>query len=372
MSRKTSAGKRPDPNKKRAKTPTARMVGHSEFYRLRRRLGIALAALVIVIAVGSVGFGVIGSGEHGIIDAIYMTVITLTTVGFGEIIDMTNSPGGRIFTVVLLLVGMGIVAYSIPLVTAFVIEGQLTHTFQRRRMLKKVARMENHYVVCGDTPAAAHVAGELLRTGRDVVLAGVTESSGILKKEALSGVPSVVGDPSDDSVLASANVETAAGLVTCMESDKDNVLVVLTARRLAPQIRIVAAAERQDIEPKLNAAGADAVVCASRIGGLRMASELVRPKVVSFLDRMLRDKRSSLRVEEIRVPKLSQESLSTVSIRKIDDVVGVVLLALQRPETDDFVFDPSLDTSLESGMTLVVMVDAEGRARVEKTLAGLA
>ena len=105
------------------------------------------------MAVGSIGYTIIGAGEHGLIDAIYMTVITLTTVGFGEIIDMTNNPTGRIFTVLLLLVGMGIVAYSIPLMAAFVIEGQLSHTFFRRRMLKRVAQMTNHYVVCGETQA---------------------------------------------------------------------------------------------------------------------------------------------------------------------------------------------------------------------------
>jgi len=371
MSRITTGGHSPK-TQKEGRAPSARAVGHSEFFRLRRRLGIAIAALVSVMAFGTIGFVVIGHGNHGVIDAVYMTVITLTTVGFGEIIDMTNNPAGRVFTVMLLLVGMGIVAYSIPLVTAFVIEGQLSHTFQRRRMLKKVGRMKNHYIVCGDTPAAAHVASELLRTGRDIVIAGVTEDSSILENETLSGVPTVVGDPSDDSVLASANIQSADGLVACMESDRDNVLVVITARRLADGLRVVAAAERSDIEPKLRAAGADAVVCSSRIGGLRMASELVRPKVVSFLDRMLRDKRSSLRVEEILVPEIRQSTPTGLTTGKIDEVVGAVLLAVQEQGSDDFEFDPGLHRPLKPGMTLVVMADVEGKAKIEKRLAGLA
>jgi voltage-gated potassium channel len=341
-----------------------------EFYRLRRRLSIAAGALISVTAVGTIGYVVIGAGEHGIVDAIYMTVITLTTVGFGEIIDMTNNPTGRIFTVLLLLIGMGIVAYSIPLMAAFVIEGQLSHTFLRRRMLKRVAQMINHHVVCGDTPTAAHVASELVRTGRDVVLAGVAEGSTILNHCDLSGLPNVYGDPSDDSVLTSAKVQSATGLVACMESDKDNVLVVLTARRLARGLRIVAAAEGRDVEPKLRAAGADAVVCASQIGGLRMASELVRPKVVSFLDQMLRDKRSSLRVEEVSVPYISSGAVP-LSSGKIDEVAGAVLLAVQRTGSDEFEFDPPPNTPLESGMVLIVMADAEGRAKIEQELGRL-
>ena len=368
MSRLTVMGH--EPHDSGDKEPNGQFPGGSqEFYRLRRRLGIAIAALISVIVIGSIGYTVIGGREHGIVDAVYMTVITLTTVGFGEIIDMTNNPVGRIFTVLLLLVGMGIVAYSIPLMAAFVIEGQLSRTFLRRRMLKRVAQMTNHYVVCGDTPAAAYVAAELTRTGRDVVLAGVAEGSSILDHENLGGLPSVSGDPSDDAVLMSAKVQSAEGLVACMESDKDNVFVVLTARRLARGLRIVAASERMDVEPKLRAAGADAVVCASQIGGLRMASELVRPKVVSFLDKMLRDKRSSLRVEEISVPHITRSTPIPLSSGKIDEVVGAVLLAVQRAGSDEFEFDPPSDTPIESGMVLVVMADTEGRAKIEKQLA---
>ena len=164
-----------------------------------------------------------------------------------------------------------------------------------------------------------------------------------------------------------AKIQNAAGLVACMESDKDNVLVVLTARRLARGLRIVAAVEKMDVDPKLRAAGADAVVCASQISGLRMASELVRPKVVSFLDQMLRDKRSSLRVEEISVPHIRSGTIP-LSSGKIDELVGVVLLAVQRHGSGQFEFDPPPNTPLESGMSLIVMADADGRAQVEQQL----
>jgi voltage-gated potassium channel len=329
---------------------------------------VALLALFGVIAVGTIGFAAIGAGEHGLVDAIYMTIITLTTVGFGEIIDMSNNPAGRIFTVALLLMGMGIVAYSIPLAAAFVIEGQLFHTFTRRRMEKRIAQLKNHYVVCGDAAAACYVAEEFVRTGRSVVLVIPEEGSPPCPQDALADVPRIAGDPSDDATLLGANIGPAKGVVACMESDKDNLLVVLTARRLAPNTRIVAATDQSDGDAKLRAAGADAVVCASHIGGLRMAAEMVRPKVVSFLDRMLRDTRASLRVEEIAVPPDYAGAGKTLGSMVINEIPGVMLLAVQRAGQSGFEFKPTPDILLEANMTLVVMSDTEGRELLETAL----
>ena len=156
--------------------------------------------------------------------------------------------------------------------------------------------------------------------------------------------------------------------MACMESDKDNVFVVLTARRLAPAVRIVASTERIETEAKLTSVGANAVVSPSRIGGLRIASELVRPQVVSFLDQMLRDKRSSLRVEEVTVLEEARMASRTVGGLKVNEIDGAVLLAVRHPETGAFEFKPSPETPLEPGMTLVVMADAEGISRLEKRL----
>ena len=150
--------------------PQTRPAEFSEFHRLKKRLGIAFASLVAVTGIGAVGFWVIGGGEYGLIDAIYMTVITLTTVGFTEVIDMSANPGGRIFTIGLLMLGMGIVAYSVPMMAAFLIEGQLHHIFRRRRMEKSIAQLSDHYVVCGDKASSWYVAEELIGTGRSTVV----------------------------------------------------------------------------------------------------------------------------------------------------------------------------------------------------------
>ncbi len=337
----------------------------ADYDRLRRQLRIAVGALLLVTLIGVVGYAIIGGDNHGLIDAVYMTVITLTTVGFGEVIDMSSSPAGRVFTMALLLVGFAIVLYAVPMMTAFVIEGQLLNAFARRRMEKLIRGMTNHYIVAGDTAAVGHVAGELIKTGRQVVVVrpdeAVDGAGGMLEQ-----VPTVRGDPTDDPTLQSAGIERATGLVACMDSDKDNILVVLTARRLAPRARIVASTERPQTEVKLRTAGVDAVVSPSRIGGLRMASELVRPTVVSFLDRMLRDETRGLRVEEVTAKSGSKAVGKTLASLGVNDVDGALLLALRSTATDEYDFKPSPETELESGMTMIVMADVDGRKRLEE------
>jgi voltage-gated potassium channel len=341
----------------------------AEFLRVRRRLAQGVLALLGVTAVGIVGFAIIGRGQHSLVDAIYMTVITLTTVGFGEIIDMSHNPAGRLFTVGLLLLGVGIVAYTVPMLAAFLIEGQLLHHFSRRRMDRAIDRLTGHYIVCGQTAATWYVADELRRSGRQVVLVVPTEQAAAQAFERLGETLRVLGDPSDDDVLLEAGIERAAGLVACMENHKDNVLVSLAARRLAPAARIVASTETPDSEGKLRTAGADAVVSPSRIGGMRMASELVRPEVVSFLDRMLYDAHPDLRVDEIPVPDDSAAIGQTVGWLGVDELEGALLLAIRDRKTGDFVFKPSSKTQLEPGVTLIAMVNAEGRSRIERRLA---
>jgi voltage-gated potassium channel len=336
----------------------------AEFLRIRRRLGWAMLALLLVTTVGVIGYWIIGRHDgHSLIDAIYMTVITLTTVGYGEIIDLSHHPGGRLFTIGLLLLGMGVVAYTVPMLAAFFIEGQLLHIFARRRMDRLIDRMTGHYLVCGHDAATWYVAGELGVSGKQVVLVVPTEQAAAEAFERLGDIPR-----SGDDVLREAGVERADGVVTCMESHKDNVLVALAARRLAPRARIVASAESPDNEPKLRTAGADAVVSPSRIGGLRMASELVRPEVVSFLDTMLYDAQASLRVEEIPILGESAAVGQTVGWLGINDLDGALLLAIHDQRAGSFVFKPAPETPLQPGVTLIAMVNSEGRARIERRL----
>lgn len=344
----------------------------AEYHRLRRNLGIALTALVVIVVIGVVGFLIIGGGRYGLVDAIYMTVITLSTVGFGEIIDMSGNPGGRLFTAALVVGGMGIAAYSVTMLAAFLFEGQLRHIFARRQMEKTIERMEDHYVVCGETATCAYVVRELTLTNREAVVVVPEETALEALRNRFEDTPAFVGDPTDDDVLLNARLDHAAGVVFCLESDKDNLLGVFTARRLAREVRIAASTESSAARAKLEAAGADAVINPGQIGGLRMASELVRPTVVTFLDQMLRVGGGTLRVEEARVPEGLDDPPPTLADVRFQEIPETMLMAIRPRDGSGFDFDPDLATPLEAGMTLVVMTETEGRERLEARLASLA
>ena len=345
-----------------------RTVRQTEFERMRRQLSLAALSLVLLMLVGTVGYAQFAAEGQGLVDAFYMTVITLTTVGYGETINLEANPAGQMFTVALLLGGMGIVAYTVPLIAAFLIEGHFINAFTRRRMQKKIEAMSGHHIVCGGTPSALHVAGELIRTERAVVLVAPSAEEAEEAIRQLNDIAVVVGDPSDDDILLQAGIERAAGVVTCVGSDKDNVIVSLTARRLSPSVRIVGSADQPQNEAKMRTAGANAVVSPSRIGGLRMASELVRPTVVSFLDTMLRDKEQSLRVEEVAIPEgyASDRTIGSLGVEEISDAL---LLAVVPAAGGRFEFNPPPERAAEPGMRLVVMVSAGGREALERHLA---
>ena len=228
--------------------------------------------------------------------------------------------------------------------------------------------MDGHYIICGDSQTAWYVTEEFVKTARKVVLVAPGEEYIEQNRRALGDVPGVIGDPSDDEILLEAGLQQAAGIVFCMENEKDNLLGVLTARRLAPSVRIVAASDRLETPGKLRTAGADAVVSPSRIGGLRMASEMVRPAVVTFLDQMLRAGASSLRVEEVAVPD-DVAAGRTLNSLGVDTIPGALLVAVRRRDIEGFEFKPEPTTHVEPGMTIIVMTDAKGRGILEKRLA---
>jgi voltage-gated potassium channel len=320
----------------------------------RRRLVNAALASLAVFIVGVVGYRIIDGGHHSFIDVMYMTVITLTTVGYGEIIPLDTHPMGRVFTMVLLIAGMGTLLYFLGAITTFLVEGNLEHVFWRRRMKKAIDELKEHFIVCGDRIVAANVVDELRRVQRPVV-AVVPEGSTMHPLETAGDLLYVEGDPADDDVLREAGIARAAGLVAAMESDRDNVLVTLAARQTNPIMRIVAMMAEPRNELKLRRAGADSVVSPPLIGGLRIASELIRPKVVTFLDMMLRDRDRAMRIDEIQVGPGSSAIGKRIGTLAISATPGLLLLALVEPGDAGTHFKPSDDVVVQQGTTLIVM-----------------
>ena len=297
---------------------------------IQQRILVLLVALVSLLALGTAGYMLIEGWSA--FDGLYMTVITVATVGYGE----TNplSTAGRAYTMLLILVGLGVAGYGLSTVTAFLVEGQLTGLLGKRKMEKKIQSLREHVILVGWGETARHVAEELAKTGTPFV-AIERDATHESRLERPGTVLYIIGDAADTAVLQQARVETARGLITATSSDKDNLFVVLTARELNPKLRIVSRFVAEESRTKLIRAGADVVVSSDKIGGLRMASEMLRPHVVSFLDAMLRETAASaVRVEEVQVPANSPWVGRPLGETRIQEKVGVVVFGLRQSSTD--------------------------------------
>lgn len=321
--------------------------------------------VLLLFVVGSVGYGLIGGAEHGWLDALYMTVVTLTTTGYTEIIDLTDKPLGRVFTMALLLCGVGAFVYFFSNLTAFLVEGEIQHLFRRRRMSTAINKLSGHVVICGGGHSGEHAVRELAATGRPHVLVERDEDRvEELRQELGDGLLLVVGDAGEDEVLQEAGIERASGLVACVSSDKDNLMVTVSARILNPGLRIVCRCIDDQVAKKMRVAGADAIVSPNRIGGLRMVSELVRPAAVSYLDVMLRHGGEGLRVESTAVGEGSEIAGRTLGDLRAREVAGLLILALRRTD-GSWEHDPADDATLDAGSQLVYVGPPSARTGVE-------
>jgi len=327
--------------------------------------------LLLVFAVGTLGYRLLGGSDHSWIDALYMTTITLTTVGYGEAIPVAGRPAAQAFTVLLLLTGAGTFVYFFSSLMAFLVEGTVQQLFWRRKMERWIGRLEHHHIVCGGGHSGAVVVQELLETGRPFVVIEQDEARiEDLRARLGEEFPRVVGDATEDGVLTAAGVERARSLVSCIASDKDNVLVVFTARILNPGLRIVARSVDLAYESKLRRAGADAVVSPERIGGLRLVSETVRPTVVSFLDVMLRDAQQVWRVEEVVVGAGSSIEDTTVADVRARGIGDLLLMAI-RGRDGEWVFNPPGAQRLAAGTAMVFLGSPDARELLERATHGV-
>lgn len=326
-----------------------------------RKFAYGGIALLTVLVIGTLGYRIIGVGRYSLVDCFYMTFITITTIGFGEIIDLSGNPVGRIFTVFIAVSGIGIATYILSNITAFVVEGEMSEAFRRRRMEKLSKKMEKHFIICGADGVGLHIMRELYETKRPHVL--VDSDRGKLEKviETYPEEIFIEGDPTDNDTLSAAGISEAQGLFAATGDDNHNLVICLTAKQINPGIRVVASCYDPKNSEKMKKAGADAVVLPTSIGGLRMASEMVRSSVVSFLDTMLRDKEKGLRIEELTVPEsLGEKSLNAL---QLGDYGRVLLLAIRTGR--DWIYNPPSTHVMKGGDVLVFMTTPEERQRLE-------
>lgn len=233
------------------------------------RLKIVILLLVIVLTAGVFGYQVVEGWSP--FDSLYMTIITLATVGYGETHPLSTS--GRVFTVALIFMGVGTLTYGLTAITAFVVEGTVSDILRRKRMDAKIKTLENHVILCGLGETGRHVAVEFINS-KTLFVVIEKNMDRIRQMGKIGSFLYIEGDATDDEVLKKANIEQAKGLVSALPQDRDNVFVILTARELNPRLRIVSKVDEVESQVKLKKAGADSIISANHIAGLKMASEV--------------------------------------------------------------------------------------------------
>lgn len=313
---------------------------------LRKKFVFSLIFIALVITVGSAGYMVIEGWNC--LDSLYMTIITLASVGYKEVHEL--SPNGRIFTIVLIIGGVGSVAYAVTTVAKIVLEGEIKQIFGREKLEKKIKELKNHYIVCGFGRMGKIICRELRGKNIKFVIVEKKLENPEVKEDTLI----IEGDATKDEILKQAGIERAKGLISVLPSDAENLFVVLSARELNPDLFIVARAGEEGSEQKLIRAGADRVVSPYHIGGLRIAHTVLKPVVVDFIEFATKSGNIDLQMEEIGIKEGSKLVGLTLDECGIGRELGIIVVAIKK-STGDMKFNPTFRTSLKSGDTLIAL-----------------
>jgi len=318
----------------------------------RVRLVLILFLLAVLMSAGIIGYMVIE--DWSLLDSIYMTVISLTTVGYGEVHPLT--PKGRVFTVFLLLTGLGLVSYSVSMLAQAALEGHIKGIWGRKKMDKEISKLRNHYIICGYGRIGRTIAKAVQNRGLPVVI--VENDPEIQQEIENDGYLYIPGDATHDEILKQAGVERARGVICVLPNDPKNVYATLTARSLNPGLIIVARADDANAEQKMVQAGADRVISPYEIGAKRMALAILQPTVTEFLDLAVHATGFNLQIEQIEIKEgsyLDGLSLQQASIRQ---KTGASVLAVQR-EDKEMVVSPPPDFVLRARDIIVALGSAK-------------
>lgn len=325
-----------------------------------RLLGIGLA-IAFILAVGTVGFTLI---EHyPVFDAFYMTLTTITTVGYTELHPLSHA--GRIFNSFLIFFGVTIMFLAVGAMTQTVIELELNQFFGKRRIKNMIDKMRDHYIVCGYGRVGRGAAEELRRSGVPFLV--VDRDDDNVERAIKNGMVAVVADATRDETLREVGIERAKGLIATLATDADNLFVILSAKNLNPRLQLSARVSEEEAEQKLRHAGADFVYAPYNITGHRIAQALLRPHVSRFIDSTTKDMGLDANIEQVRVPDagFAPQSLEKMQVRR---ETGVIVLAIRKAD-GRMLFNPPAEAEVASGDFLIVMGEAESLAKLERRLA---
>ncbi len=326
-----------------------------------RHLTISISLLLLVVITGTTGYMFFEGWSF--LDALYMTIITISTVGFGEIHHVNTD--GRIFTIFLVMVGVGFTMYVAAAVVQFMVEGRMQIILGRRRLDKKISKLKDHYIICGYGRIGRVLCRNLRRNPIDVVV--VEKNPEMIPQMDEDGVLYVAGDAAEESCLLRAGIQRAKGLVAVLATDTDNVFLVLTARQLAPELKIIARASQEGAKKKLQAAGADAVESPYEMGAVSMAHRIIRPTVTNFLDLAFAYRRTDIQMEEIPVGESSRLINVPLKDSGIRQNFNLIIIAIKKPD-GTMQFNPSFETSIMPGDTVIAVGEMGNLQKLEKIL----
>ncbi len=321
--------------------------------------GIIIALCIVLF--GTVGYILIESWEF--LDALYMTIITISTVGFSEVHHISKA--GRLFTIVLVFFGVGFTLYIAAAVVQFMVEGRIRIILGRRRLEKKIDRMKNHYIVCGYGRIGRVLCKNLKRKPLDLVV--VEKNPELTSVMDADGVLYISGDAADEENLIRAGIKRAKGLVAVLASDADNVFLVLTARQLDPDLLIIARASQEESKSKLRAAGANTVESPYDMGAASMAHRIIRPTVTSFLALAFAHKRKDIQMEEIPVSASSELVNVMFKDTGIRQKYNLIIIAIKKQD-NSMLFNPSFEATIEVGDTVIAVGEEVNLLKLEHIL----
>jgi len=313
-----------------------------------RHLAVSIILAFLILVIGTIGYMVIEG--WGFMDALYMTVITISTVGYSEVRPVDAV--GRIFTMFIVLTGVGFSLYVAGAVVQFMVEGRIRQILGRRRLDRKISRMKNHYIVCGYGRIGRVLTRNLAGKIPDIVV--IEKDADLIPVMDEDGILYLAGDAAEESILIKAGIERARGLVAVLATDTDNVFLVLTARQLNPGLAIFARAGREASKAKFMMAGATIVESPYEMGALRMAQRILRPKVTSFLDFALSSKRKDILMEEIPVSEQSKIANVMLKDSGIRQQYNLIIIAIEKAN-NDMIFNPSFESRIQPGDTLIAV-----------------
>ena len=323
-----------------------------------RQVQIGLAVLALIMIGGTVGYVLLG---FSLLDAVFQTVETVSTVGFG--LQRPLGQSVKIFTIILILVGVGTALYTFTSALELLIEGHMRQLVRRRRMDREISRMTGHVVVCGWGRVGREVARYLAAAGRQVVVVDRDDARLVEVQH-----PTVHGDVTEDETLFGAGVPRAGTVVAALDTDADNLFVTVASKSMNPDVQVIARARSDTSEPKLIRAGADRVVNPQRLGADRMAAFVTQPHVVDFIDVVMHDGSLEFRLEEISVTSESPLRGKTLWSAHLHDRTGALVLAIRRGD-GSFVTNPSPGIAMDAGDVLI-SVGTENQLQALDALAG--